>query len=121
MILSKWSDEMKYFLIALYLILVPPLHAESFTKVTKISGLTSNGLGVRVVLDHMLEAEGCKNQGYYYLDVSNDPGKIMMQLLLAVKSNNEKVSIQIDGCVDVEDRQYPVITHVYYCDSEYCS
>lgn len=111
---------MKYFLAVLIIILALPLHAESFTQVTKISGLTSDGKYVRVVLEDMLEAEGCKNQNYYYLDVLEEPGKIMLQILLAAQTNKDKVSIQIDGCKKIEDREYPVVTHVYFCDTEYC-
>lgn len=112
---------MKYILASLIMFLALPLHAESFTKVTKISGLTTNGTFMRVVLDDMLEAEGCKNQNYYLFDVASDPGKVMLQLLLAAKVNKQKVSIQIDGCMEIEDREYPVVTHVYLCDSKYCS
>jgi len=96
-------------------------HAESFTQVTKIKGITSDGNYVRVVLDDMLEAEGCKNQNYYFFELSQESGKNMLHILLAAKTNNEKVSIQIDGCKKVEDREYPVVTHVYFCDTEYCS
>jgi len=112
---------MKNFTIFLLILLISSVHAESFTEVTKIRGFTSDGTFVRVVLDDMLEAEGCKNQNYYYLDASSDPGKIMLQILLAAKAHKQKVSIQIDGCKEVEDREYPVVTHVYLCDTEYCS
>lgn len=111
---------MKKYLMLLILFTPLLLHAESFTQVTKVSGLTSDGEYVRVVLEDMLEAEGCKNQNYYFLDVTGEPGKIMLQILLAAHTNKEKVSIQIDGCQKIEDREYPVVTHVYFCDTEYC-
>lgn len=113
---------MKFFLIVsiIFSALQMPLHAESFTKVTKIKGLTSGGPYVRLKLDNMLEAEGCKNQSYYLLNTSDVSNQIMFQLLLTAKADNQKVSIQIDGCGQLEDREYPLVTHVYLCKSKFC-
>jgi hypothetical protein len=107
-------------ILVMLVVVANALHAESFTEVTRISGLTSGGEYVRVVLDDMLEAEDCKNQNYYLLDTSNRVGDVMLQLLLVAKSTRQKISIQIDGCQAFEDREYPIITHVYLCDSQYC-
>lgn len=112
---------MKYLILFVMIFITTTLHAESFTKVTRISGLTSGGDYVRVVLDNMLEAEECKNQGYYLLDVSDGLGDVMLQLLIVAKTSKQKLSIQIDGCKALEDREYPLITHVYLCDSQHCS
>ncbi len=108
---------MKYIILLVMLLISTTLHAESFTTVTRISGLTSGGDYVRVVLDNMVEAEGCKSQGYYLLDVSDRQSDVMLQLLLVAKTSKQKLSIQIDGCKALDDRQYPLITHVYLCDS----
>ena len=100
--------------------LSPILNAESFTRVTKISGLTSNGVIVRVVLEDMIQAEGCKNNGYYVFDVTKESGRILFQLLLTAKANNDSVSVQTNGCMKIDDREYAIVTHVYYCKTQYC-
>jgi|GEM_PF-3486113 len=112
---------MKYILAVFLLFIIIPLYAKSFTEVTKISGLTTNGAYVRVVLENMLEAEGCKDQNYYYLDMATEQGKIMLQFLLEAHINNKAVSIQIDGCKEIYDREYPIVNHVYICDTEFCN
>ncbi len=114
------DEKMKNFILIIMVFFATALHAESFTETTRISGLTSGGEYVRVVLDDMVEAEDCKNQNYYLLDVSDSLGDTMLQLLLVAKTTKQKVSIQIDGCQALEDREYPLITHVYLCDSQYC-
>ncbi|MFK7815915.1 MAG: hypothetical protein AB8B92_06225 [Gammaproteobacteria bacterium] len=112
---------MKYLILIVLIFVTTTLQAESFTKVTKVSGLTSGGDYMRVALDDMLEAEGCKNQGYYLLDASDQLSNVMFQLLLVAKTSKQKLYVQIDGCKVLEDREYPLITHVYLCDSQYCS
>ncbi|MDP5211346.1 hypothetical protein [Microbulbifer sp. 2205BS26-8] len=77
---------------------------------SKISQLTIGSNFARVQLESMTEMEGCSQQQYYILDISENKNSAMLSALLAIKSMGSMVIIQGDGCL----QGFPLISHIYY-------
>ncbi|WP_156804555.1 hypothetical protein [Gallaecimonas xiamenensis] len=87
----------------------------SYSEISFVSGLTVGGGYVRVKLENMKEAEGCKISKFYYLQPSSN--QEIFSSLLAMKAAKQKVSFQLSGC----QNDMPVITHMYMCDTDFCN
>jgi hypothetical protein len=90
-------------------------YSESYSNVSTVKGLTIGAISARVQLDSMKLAEGCSNEKFYLLDSENN--KAMFSSILAAKASGQKVSFQLIGC----ENDTAKISHVYMCDTKFCS
>jgi len=106
---------MKKILVILTLLSMNYIDAASYSEVSKIKGMTIGVNHVRVQLEVMKPAEQCSVSNYYFLDTS--VSKDMYSALLSAKASGQLLSLQLDGC----HLNMPKISHVYLCDTHFCS
>lgn len=115
---------MKYQSVFLMVILASGLsvsHAESYSSVSSVKGLTFYDDGVRIKLESMKEVESCANQNFYYLPTPDEKSNKLVSVLLTAKASGEKLSLQLVGCEQMTGYSYPKVTHIYFCDTVYCN
>lgn len=91
--------------------------AESYSNASTIKAITVGTTYARVQLTSMpsTPAESCSSSTFYYLDLTT--GSEIYSATLAAKLAGEKISFQLIGC----QSGMPKITHVYLCDTLFCS
>ena len=101
------------------LLLVGPAHADSYSKVTTVKGLTFEpGTNtVRVILTDATGAyEPCSSETWYAFSMADAGGKEMYATLLAAKLGGDSLFLQSRGCITT----YSKVTLVYLCDTIWC-
>ncbi|WP_432467884.1 hypothetical protein [Agarivorans sp. Z349TD_8] len=95
--------------------------AESYSDPSVITALTFGTDGVRVRLESMKAAESCETQNYYFLHTPDESHDKLISVLLSAKVAQQKVSLQLAGCHQLGANNYPKISHIYFCDTSFCS
>lgn len=97
-------------------------YAESYSEASTVTALTLGANGIRVKLNKMKSVESCVTQDYYYLDTPDDDRyDKLVSALMAAKVSQQKLSFQFVGCSQVGSKSYPKISHIYFCDTSFCS
>lgn len=112
------------FLLVFIIIFANKVSAEAFyTAPSAVKSVSLGDIGVRVKLINMEDVrQPCATHTDWYM-LSNSIQYIdkAYSTFLTSKLSSMPVNFQISGCVSYGGRQYPKITHVYFCDTKLCS
>ena len=111
---------MKYLLV-LSFFLSFVAHSAEYPAPSTITALTFSEAGVRVKMTAMSSSDMCPDSKYYYLDTANAGSDKLVSVLLAAKLSQQKIWFQLNGCAGDGSYSYKKITHVYLCDTMWCS
>ncbi|EAQ64327.1 hypothetical protein MED121_04388 [Marinomonas sp. MED121] len=93
----------------------------SYSEVSIVKGVSIGENFVRVKLQNMKSLENCPHQSWYVLDTTADSSKLLYSGILSANAAKTKLSLQITDSHSVGSKTYPKITHVYLCDTAFCS
>ena len=106
---AKGLREMKKPFLCLCFSLAASTYAATNSNVSTIQQLTIGDTYARIKLAAMTAMEGCTDQSYYYLDLSNNKNRGVLSAALTAKTTQSPVIVQGDGCLN----NYPLVSHLY--------
>ncbi len=84
-------------------------YAVTNSNQSTVAQITIGSAYARIKLANMTSIEGCSNQGYYYLDLSDGKNSGVLSVALTAKATQTPIIVQAGGCY----ANYPLITHIY--------